>query len=127
MKMTSKYVALARLALFGLLGGSCSIAGTEIPPGAVEKGATLYQQFCAGCHGPKATGGHGGEGLAKVPPSLVDDQWIYGSTDGAIFRTIKMGTPPDYAMVPWEGVISDDDIWSIVHYLKSLAADKGAH
>lgn len=150
--MTSKCIGFAELALLGFLSSGCAIAGetrtsapeapaqpqveaaraaanapeSDVSQASLQAGAKLYHQFCAGCHGPTAKGGKSGEGLAKVPPSLVDEQWTYGSSDGAIFRAIKMGTPPDYAMVPWEGVISDDDIWNIVHYLRSLRTSAAA-
>lgn len=87
---------------------------------SIAAGETLYQQFCSGCHGVHAEGGHQGEGNTKAPPSLIDSTWTHGSSDGAIFRTIKAGIAPEYAMVPWDGVISDEDIWKIIHYIKSL-------
>jgi mono/diheme cytochrome c family protein len=55
----------------------------------------------------------------KQPPDLTDDQWDNGSGDGDVFRVIKRGLPP--TMMPgFDGRIPDQDIWSIVNYLRSL-------
>ena len=45
-----------------------------------------YMQFCVACHGPA---GQGMEALGA--PSLVDDVWLYGSSDAAIRETIVNG------------------------------------
>ena len=58
----------------------------------------------------------------KQPPDLTDDQWDHGSTDGEIYTVIKKGVPPTM-MAGWEGRISDTEIWSIVNYLRALAAN----
>lgn len=136
--MNSTCARFVHVALIGLLSSYSTVASDKVsaaePPAqpsdvatnaskeAEDAGAKLYGQFCAGCHGPNGEGGKSGEGMAKAPPSLVDDQWIYGSSDEAIFQVIKEGTPPEYAMVPWEGIISDEDIRKIVRYIKSLAS-----
>ena len=56
----------------------------------------------------------------KQPPDLTDDQWDYASSDGEIYSVIKKGMPPTM-MAPWDGRIPDQDIWSIVHYVRTLA------
>jgi mono/diheme cytochrome c family protein len=53
---------------------------------------------------------------------LTDDKWDHGSSDGEVFNTIKNGVAPAYAMQPWEGQISDKNIWNVVIYIRSLAA-----
>ena len=32
--------------------------------------------------------------------------------------------PPDYFMAPWEGRITDTEIWNLVNYMKSLSQKK---
>jgi mono/diheme cytochrome c family protein len=55
----------------------------------------------------------------QQPPDLTDDQWDHGSSDGDIFTVTKRGLPP--TMMPgYDGRITDDDIWSVVNYLRSL-------
>ncbi|MEO8077911.1 MAG: c-type cytochrome [Acidobacteriota bacterium] len=97
-------------------------------PESIAMGKKTYDTACAGCHGADANGGltisviedRGG----KQPPSLVDDAWDHGPSDGEIFTVIKKGVGPDFFMAPWDGRISDADIWNTVNYVKSLAAEK---
>ncbi len=56
-------------------------------------------------------------------PDLTDDRWDHGSTDGEIYTVIKRGVPPTM-MAGWDGRISDPDIWSLVNYLRALAANR---
>src|SRR5689334_16050995 len=51
---------------------------------AIYEGRNLFVQYnCAGCHG-----GHAGGGMG---PSLRDQDWIYGSSDGQVFASIAEG------------------------------------
>lgn len=69
----------------------------------------LYSKNCAGCHGAKFEGGVGG--------SLVDGEWKHGSSDAEIYRSIAKGNP-QFGMNPWEGVFSDEQIRSLVIFLR---------
>ena len=72
---------------------------------------------------PCSERGRSGPGNDLIPaaPSLVDDQWDHGSTDGEIFDSIKNGVAPDFNMVPFKDTLKDDEIWSVVNYLRSIA------
>ena len=59
----------------------------------------------------------------KQPPDLTDDQWDHGSSDSEIFAVIKRGLPPTM-MAGFDGRLSDEDVWNIVNYLRSLHAQK---
>ena len=63
------------------------------------------------------------EQRGKQPPDLTDDQWDHGSSDGDIFAAIRRGLPQTI-MLGFEGRIPDDDIWSIVNYLRTLQAKR---
>ncbi len=65
----------------------------------------LYLQYCAACHGQNLEGGQGS--------SLIDDVWNYGSSDAAIAKTILDGVP-DLGMVPWHGVLTNEQVRSLV-------------
>jgi len=54
---------------------------------------------------------------------LTDDQWDHGSSDGDVFAVIKRGVSPTM-MAGFDGRIPDDDIWSIVNYLRTLRPSK---
>lgn len=59
----------------------------------------------------------------KQPPDLTDEAFDYGSTDGEIYAVIKRGVPP--TMMPgFDGAVSDENLWSIVNYLRTLGAGR---
>ena len=98
---------------------------------SLAAGKKAYDGNCAACHGNMAQGAvKAGVALSiiaeqggKQAPDLTDDQWDHGSTDGEIYSVIKKGLPPTM-MAGWDGRISDTEIWSIVNYLRALAAKK---
>jgi mono/diheme cytochrome c family protein len=98
-------------------------------PESIGAGKKAYETNCAGCHGPKAEGADNAgivisvieDQGGKQPPDLTDATWDHGSSDGEIFNTIKKGVGPQFFMAPWDGRIPDNDIWSVVNYLRSLA------
>lgn len=100
-------------------------------PESLAAGKTAYDVNCAGCHGDRAQGAvKAGVAISiiqeqggKQPPDLTDDKWDHGSTDGEIFTVIKKGVPPTM-MAGWEGQLTDTEIWSVVDYLRALAAKK---
>src|SRR5437660_309121 len=77
----------------------------------VAEGQKLYESFnCSGCHF------HGGGGIG---PPLMDDKWIYGSEPDQIYATIVQGRPN--GMPSFRNKISDDQVWRIVAYVRSLS------
>jgi cytochrome c oxidase cbb3-type subunit 3 len=79
--------------------------------GARAAGRQWFVRFnCSGCHG-----GHAGGGMG---PSLRDTDWLYGSTDGAIFSSIAEGRGK--GMPAWSGRVADEQIWQLVSYLHAL-------
>ncbi|HEU4720826.1 MAG TPA: cytochrome c, partial [Gemmatimonadaceae bacterium] len=96
-------------------------------PASVAAGKRAYDASCAACHGPLAQGAvKAGTPLSIIeeqrgrqPPDLTDAQWDHGSSDADVFRVIKRGVPT--TMMPgFDGRVPDQEIWSIVNYLRSL-------
>ena len=88
-------------------------------PKAITDGAVLFRQECAFCHGVSARGGMRG-------PDLTTGSWTHGGSDADVSATITGGVPGT-AMPP--NKLTDDEVWRIVSYLRSLekapAAVKG--
>ena len=102
----SDFRALAFRAL-GLLGGALFVgAQNNIGTGAADQ---LYQLHCLSCHGADLNGGLGG--------SLIDDEWKHARTDAEIADLIREGLP-DLGMVPYGGTLSEEEIRSLVIYLR---------
>src|SRR6266550_3893532 len=91
-------------------------------PESIAAGKAVYAK-CAPCHGVNGEGGPGND-LIPAAPSLVDDMWDHGSTDGEIFDNIKNGVGPDFNMVPWKDQLKDEQIWNVVNYVRSIAKKK---
>ena len=51
-------------------------------------------------------------------PSLRDVDWLYGSSDEAIFSSIAEGRGK--GMPAWGSRIPDEQIWKLVSYIRSL-------
>jgi cytochrome c oxidase cbb3-type subunit III len=82
--------------------------------GALATGRQLFVGFnCAGCHAMYGGGGMG--------PNLRDSLWIYGKSDAQIFSSIAEGRA--YGMPAWGGKLSDELIWRLVGYVKSLSTE----
>lgn len=139
---------LLRLAAFPalgitLLGGAVSTRGVKnqsaaalknpvaATPDSIATGKKAYDAICASCHGNRAQGAEKAgvaisiiqEQGGKQAPDLTDDAWDHGSTDGEIYSVIKRGIPPTM-MAGWDGRIPDAEIWSIVNYIRALAANE---
>ena len=95
-------------------------AGLSNPlgPEAVAVGADVFQANCELCHGPQGHGdGVAGQSLEPKPQNLADLQAIVG--DDYLFWRIHDGKPGT-AMVAWKGILTDEQIWQAVAFLRTL-------
>jgi mono/diheme cytochrome c family protein len=85
---------------------------------SIEQGKQLFKQNCVVCHG---SAGHGdGPGAASLKPQPADLAMMAGHhPDGDLAWKIANGRG---AMPSWKASLSDQQIWNLVNYLKSLGA-----
>lgn len=77
----------------------------------MAEGKRFYEAYnCVGCHA------HGGGGMG---PALMDEKWIYGYGPQQVYATIVEGRPN--GMPSFRGKISNDQLWEIVAYVRSLS------
>ena len=88
-------------------------------PESIGAGKQAFTRYCANCHGLNAEGGPGND-LTPAAPDLTDKDWKNGSTDGEIFTSIKNGVPPDFNMGAFGDQLKDEEIWTVVNYVRSL-------
>ena len=83
---------------------------------AERRGRTHYLRHCQICHG---FDGRALENIDFEAADLTDpDRWLFGTTDGDLFRNTKFGAGLD--MPPFEAELDDGEIWDLVHYLRSI-------
>lgn len=84
---------------------------------AVGRGRQLFVGMnCTGCHGFEAKAG-------LMAPKLTDGYWRYGGSDADVFSSIYEGRAK--GMPAWGAVLSHDQIWELVAYIRSLGGMSG--
>lgn len=97
--------------------------------GDAKKGASLFAQHCASCHGDKGQGGHGTgvtfsrpRDLPIIAPALNNPGFLAAARDSMIKATLmhgRAGTP----MVSFiKQGLSEQDINDVVSYVRSFSA-----
>lgn len=82
---------------------------------AVRQGQNIYRGRCAVCHGIDAKGYRGSD--------LTSGDWVHGGSDRQIFATITTGVAG--TEMPGNTSLSEDEVWMLVAYLRTLSAPGG--
>jgi len=91
-----------------------------------NEGNGLYQSHCAECHGPRGFGdGAAGSNLFPSPALLSQMVEDPGAVDGYLLWTIADGGVPIGTDMPaFKDVLSEDDIWKIIAFMRAGFPDK---
>ena len=96
-------------------------AGQQPPAGGRAGGggrgnpaATLFTTTCAPCHGADLAGG--------PAPTLFAERLLASNDDEALAAKIRNGVP-NTAMVAFKGTLDDQQIWQLVAYIRTQAAN----
>ncbi len=96
-------------------------------PEIVQQGKTLYngKGGCFNCHGKDGDGN--GPVAAQLNPSPRNFQhhgfWRH-RTEGEIFWVIKNGSAGT-SMVGFAGQLTDEEMWSLIQYVRSFSGEHG--
>ena len=93
---------------------------------ALERGREIYGQMCVVCHGSTGAGdGPAARGLDPAPVSLGGGMMnMPGVTDGYLYWTLAEGGNPTGSAMPAFGeVLSEEDIWAVVTFLRQGFGD----
>lgn len=94
--------------------GKANPYGTE----AASGGAQLFHNNCETCHGPQGHGdGIASQSLEPKPKNLAVLQ--QSVDDDYLFWRISEGKPGS-AMVAWKGIFTEEQIWQIVSFVRTL-------
>ncbi len=108
------------------LGGSPEAQKLKNPvaasPASIKAGQQLFQKNCRFCHGADAKGDGPMAPEGTHPANLTDDRWDRGSSDGEIYAVIRDGAGPKFDMKGYKSKMTEQEIWNIVNYLRSLQA-----
>jgi mono/diheme cytochrome c family protein len=98
-------------------------------PALIARGAVVYAEACAACHGANLEGAPdwrtpGLDGLLPAPPHDASGHtWHHG--DAVLFRITKEGPAAVVgggyrsAMPGFADVLSDEDIWAVLAFIRS--------
>jgi mono/diheme cytochrome c family protein len=91
-------------------------------PDAAKEGAEHFQHHCQICHG--LDGQNTGVPFAtKMAPPVADlaSKDVQDYTDGQLKWIIENGIEPS-GMPGWKGILEDNEMWNIVHFIRHLPA-----
>lgn len=90
-----------------------AISGQDYAPRAAARGAAIFAEQCASCHGPE------GKGDRSVgAPNLTDSIWLYGGDRASITATITNAR--NGVMPGWSQRLDDVTIRKLAAYVHSL-------
>lgn len=89
---------------------------------SLERGAKIYSDNCASCHGDGGMGdGPAAASLDPAPSPVARTSQMMG--DGYIFwRISEGGAPFDTAMPAWKDTLDEQARWDTINYLRALGA-----
>ncbi len=100
-----------------------------VSPELIAQGKILYEGkgSCANCHGINGDGkGPGAANLNPSPRNFIHQGFWHHRTEGEIFWVVKHGSPGT-AMIPFGGMLSDDEIWTIIRYEQTFSQHSTPH
>ncbi|MBS0249966.1 MAG: cytochrome-c oxidase, cbb3-type subunit III [Proteobacteria bacterium] len=94
-----------------------SLSHLNVDAAAASRGAAIFADNCAACHGPD------GKGNKDVgAPNLTDAIWLYGNSQNAVMQSVETGRG---GMMPaWGRRLDPIDIKMVAIYVHSLGGGK---
>ncbi len=112
-----------QLALLLAVPAAGTLAADPAPAdaAAVERGAQLFQQYCTECHG--RDGRAQLDVISDATDLTMPVDYYNGHSDQEIYTSIADGA--GVAMPAWRPVVgSDEAVWDLVYFVKSLWAEQ---
>jgi cytochrome c oxidase cbb3-type subunit 3 len=116
-----RFLACVPLLLCASAGAASAAASDESPPKNtrwvetsarnIELGKSTFG-LCMGCHGED------GAGRIGIGPRIASKTYLAAASDDFLAETIKKGRSPT-TMIPWENILSDQQVEAVIAYLRS--------
>lgn len=107
--------------------GQAPQLGTDPVEGSAQRGAPLFAQYCAECHGPAGGGGKGTgvtfsrpRDLPIIAPALNNPGFQAAASDQMIKATLMKGRPGTPMVSFLEKGLSEQDINDLVAFVRTL-------
>lgn len=85
----------------------------------IAAGGERYNTFCASCHGTDGAGsGPASMGMNPPPADFTNPKYLEAEDNYLAWR-IASGVP-NTMMPAWETALSEEQIWELVHYLRTF-------
>ena len=98
--------------------------------GDPEKGKVVYEKYCFYCHGREGRG-DGAIGIAVTPhpADFVGDKRKMAKSDDELMKSISEGIrrevgSEEMAMPRWKDILSEEDMWNALAYVRELSRGK---
>ncbi|MCL4831181.1 MAG: c-type cytochrome [Caldilineaceae bacterium] len=89
---------------------------------SIAAGAATYTQYCAVCHGNEGKGDGPGAAALNPKPADFSAEHVQVLSDGGLFWFITNGVP-NSAMPPWGEVLSEQQRWEVVNFLRTFKSE----
>ena len=117
-------IALALVIAAGSFARAADDFEAKVQAADAARGAQVFAQYCATCHGPQGLGdGPVGKTLNPPPRNFQEGKFKYGMTSKDHFEVISNGAASKGGsplMAPWGKVIPEQDRICLVKYIESL-------
>ncbi len=87
----------------------------------LKKGEKIFQSLCVSCHGQDGKGDSNMLKTLNPPPADLTSSQVQQQPDGAIFWKISEGRG---MMASYKNMLSEEERWTLVHYIRHLAQPK---
>ncbi|MGB8181842.1 MAG: cytochrome c, partial [Stellaceae bacterium] len=87
---------------------------------AVDRGAAIYAQNCAACHGADGKGDGPAAAYLPIKPADLVQPHIFAHTVGDLFWWVSHGKAN--VMPPFDGTLTPDERWDVIHFCRARAA-----
>jgi putative copper export protein/mono/diheme cytochrome c family protein len=95
---------------------------TDFSAASIARGQALFARNCVACHGPNGQGNGPAAAALRIKPADLTQPHIWMHTDGEMFWWVSHGIEdPEggIAMPGFAGVLSADDRWALIDYVRA--------